>query len=375
MFNRITNDFRFVPIYYQLNPPQKLLSVETVAVGRQFKDIIICKMIVMSHYLNTISLSESERGKKQNSEEYKKKLTDEVIKMLSIERLATIDYSDTSFEAYLPIIYYVSALNSYLGNKYDEIINAADKKNPSLNTDFNYKMLYKFIMRVKACISMADLRTTDELMVIYRTTIELFMTYIALWDENDGVIETYYKFDEAALNYNYDGVIPDEMLLRAKDSESNKVQYINYGWIQYLKEYKTISSKKPSFSISGLSKIIDKKYAHFDPNFGSSLYKFYKSCNPQTHGTLVLMNYFQLEMHIFQNIAVMLKFVCDVILGNYINLDYKIGVVYLIEELEKAIKLTDKTSIWLDSDNNNLYKTNLDYRSRAFCVLKMKEYM
>ena len=289
--------------------------------------------------------------------------------------MTTSDYSDTAFEAYLPIIYYVAALNNYLGNKYDEIVNQNSSDGMSLGMSFKLRMLYKFIMRVKSCVSLADLRATDELMIIYRTTIELFMSYALLWDENDGVIESFYIFDEAASKYNYDGTIPENIVLQAKDSNVSEVKFVNYGWIKNLKEFKTISNKRNIFSVSGLSRVLDIKYKTLRPYLGSDLYKFYKSCNPQTHGTMLLMNYLQLEIHIFQNIAAMLNFICNVILCNISNFNYKITNVDLFEEIDRVIELTNKTLNWLEEDDKNLTKTNLDYRERALCIARMKSWM
>lgn len=375
MVNRITNDFRYVAIFLKSNDINKMLSMETIAVGRKFKEITVPKMIVMVHYLNAVSLSDADRGKIQSDETYKKKLTNEVINMLAIEKMTTSDYSDTAFEAYLPIIYYVAALNNYLGNKYDEIVNQNSSDGMSLGMSFKLRMLYKFIMRVKSCVSLADLRATDELMIIYRTTIELFMSYALLWDENDGVIESFYIFDEAASKYNYDGTIPENIVLQAKDSNVSEVKFVNYGWIKNLKEFKTISNKRNIFSVSGLSRVLDIKYKTLRPYLGSDLYKFYKSCNPQTHGTMLLMNYLQLEIHIFQNIAAMLNFICNVILCNISNFNYKITNVDLFEEIDRVIELTNKTLNWLEEDDKNLTKTNLDYRERALCIARMKSWM
>ena len=86
MVNRITNDFRYVAIFLKSNDINKMLSMETIAVGRKFKEITVPKMIVMVHYLNAVSLSDADRGKIQSDETYKKKLTNEVINMLAIEK-------------------------------------------------------------------------------------------------------------------------------------------------------------------------------------------------------------------------------------------------------------------------------------------------
>ena len=373
MVNKVENDPRYGIIFLGTNDPNKLLSLDSVAVGNGFNSTGTCKMIVMCHYANTVLLNDYERGKQQENKLYKEKLTDDVMKMFRIEKLATPDFSNSSLESYLPIIFYTAALNNYLGNKYDELVNQKVVLNTKYNYDFNYRTIYKLIIKIKSCINLADIRATDELMVIYRTLIELFMTFAALWDQNDAVINSFYEFDQAAFDNNYNGTIPEYIKLMAKDIGVNEVKFVNYGWIKNLPEFKALSNKSRAFSMGGLAKILDTKCSYFCKDFGLELYKFYKACNPQTHGTMLVMNYFQLELHIFQNIAVMLKFICEVMSEHLFNFDFKFGNIDLIDELNIALNDSRKVFDWLNSDQKNLDKTNHDYRDRAICSMRMKK--
>lgn len=373
MVNKVENDPRYGIIFLGTNDPKKLLSLDSVATGNGFNYSGTCKMIVMCHYANTVSLNDYERGKQQENKLYKEKLTDDVMKMFRIEKLVTPDFSNSSLESYLPIIFYTAALNNYLGNKYDEFANQKVVMNAKYNYDFNCRTIYKLIMKIKSCINLADIRATDELMVIYRSLIELFMTFAALWDQNDAVINSFYEFDQAAFDNNYNGTIPEHIKLMAKDIGVNKIKFVNYGWIKNLPEFKTLSNKSRAFSIGGLAKVLDTKCGYFCQDFGSELYKLYKACNPQTHGTMLVMNYFQLELHIFQNIAVMLKFICEVMSEHLFKFDFKFGNIDLIDELNIALNDSRKVFDWLNSDQKNLDKTNLDYRDRAICSMRMKK--
>ncbi len=372
MFKRVESDPRYGLILMQTNDINNLLSLDRIVVGRGFGSTSICKMIVMNHYANTVSLSDSDRGKKQESNQYKEELINELLGMAKIEKIATLDYSNTSLEAYLPLIYYISALCNYCGIKYDEFVNEKKAVRPPFNSDFNYKMLYKLIIKIKACINLADIRAIDELMVVFRTLIELFMIYAALWDESDIAINSFDEFNQASFNNNYNGIIPEHIKIMAKDMGVDSVKFVNYGWIKNLAGFKDLTNKSRSFNLSGLGKILDKKCEYFCQDFGSTMCKLYKACNPQTHGTTLMMNYFQLELHIFQNIAVMLKFICEIMSESLFTFDFKYGDVDLIEYLNAALDESRKVYEWLNSNEKNLYKTNIDYRNRAICVLKMK---
>ena len=373
MINKVEADPRYGFIFARNNDITSLLSLDRMVVGKGFNTTSICKMIVMCHYANTVSLTDYDRGKLQSNKQYKDKLADDVIRMFEIEKIATSDFSNSSLESYLPIIYYVSALCNYCGNKYDELQNQNISAKSSYNSDFNYKMIYKLVMKIKACINLADIRATDELMVLYRTLIELFMTYAALWDGSDSVINSFYEFDQAAFDNNYSGTIPDPIKIMARDMGVDPVKFVNYGWIKNLNGFKDLTNKTRSFNLGGLGKILDKKCGYFCPDFGSELYKFYKACNSQTHGTMLIMNYLQLELHIFQNTAVMLKFICEIMSKHLFDFDFKYGNIDLIDELNVVLNESRKVYDWLNLDDKNLNKTNLEYRNRAICSMRMKK--
>ncbi len=373
MINRVEEDPRYRYIFIGTNDLDSLLSLDRMVVGKVINTTSICKMIVMSHYANTVALTDSERGKKQESNLYKNKLVNDVLNMYRIEKLAAPDFSNSSLESFLPLIYYISALCNYCGSKYEEYINKHLTVHSPFNSDFNYRMIYKIIMKIKACINLADIRATDELMVLYRTLIELIMTYAALWDGSEVVINSFYDFDQAAFDYNYNGTIPEKIRLLAKDMGVDPVKFVNYGWIKNLDGFRHLTNKSRSFNLGGLGKILDKKCEYFCENFGSELHKFYKACNPQTHGTMLIMNYLQLELHIFQNIAVMLKFVCEIMSEHLFSFDFKYGNIDLIDELNVALNESGKISDWLKQDDKNLDKTNIEYRKRAVCCMRMKK--
>ena len=372
VLDKVEHDPRYGAIMFGTNDFSKVFTPEYMITGNSFNPMNVCKMIVMCHYAKTVSLTENERGKQQSNKIYKKALIDDVIKMFSLEKIATVNFSNSSLESYLPIIYYVSALCNYCANKYTEFTNKKAPVKSPFNSDINYKMIYKLLMKIEACITLSDIRATDELMVIYRSLIELFMTYSALWDQNDIVVNSFYEFDQAAFDYNYGCKIPDYIKTMAKDVGANEVQFLNYGWIKNIEEFKELKNKGKSFSLNGLAKILDKKCQYFCPDFGTNLYKFYKACNPQTHGTMLTMNYFQLELHIFQNIAVMLKFICENMSEKLFNFDFKYGNIDLIDELNVVLDESRKVFDWLNENQKELTRTNLDYYSRAICSAKMK---
>lgn len=240
------------------------------------------------------------------------------------------------------------------------------------DSGFNYIMLYKLITKIKACINLADIGATDELRAIFRTLIELFMTYASLWDQDETITNSYYEFSNASFNFNSGHSIPDHMKIKANDMKVNNRQFVNYGWIKNLKEFNLLENKTKLFSLGGLAKILDIKYSYFNKTFGSDLYSIYRACNPQTHGTFLLMNYFELELHIFKNIATILKLIAEIMSRHLFDFNFKIGNIDLIDSLNTALEDSLKVYKWLSTNEKNLNKTNLDYKNRAICSSKMK---
>ena len=352
--------------------PDSIFSIERLVRGESHTSISTCKMIVMQHYMNTVSMTEYERGKTQENNSYKERLTDEVVQMYCLERIAAPNFSNSSLEAFLPIIYYASAVNNFCASKYEEFLSQKIPVKAPYNNDFNLKMLYKLIMKIKACINLADIGATDELIVIFRSLIELFMTFAALWDQESSVINSYYDFEEATFAYNYGKEIPSHIQIMANDIGANLISFVNYGWIKNLKEFSNITNKKKSFSLSGLSKILNIKYSYINEEFGTDLYKFYKGCNPQTHGTTMMMNYFELELHIFSNIAVMLEFISDVMSKGLFDFNFMFGNIDLKQTISDVLQKAQKVYEWLNANDKELRRTNSDYRNRFICSMKLR---
>ena len=372
IYKKIEQDQCYNLIFLSTFNPKKELSMEAVACGNRFKEINVCKMIVMCHYTNTVMMPDSERGKAQESETYKNKLVDQVINMFRFERLAAANYSESALESYLPLIYYISLLTNYCSNKFDELSGQKTSDGIEKVNQLIFTLIYKILKKIKACISLSEIGATDELSIIFRTLIEVFMQFSIMWNKDDNAINVYSKFDIAMMNYNYGDGIPEEYKKEAKLKHTNEVQYVNYGWLSYMDEFSIISDEKNPFSLGGLSKILDTNYSYFCPDFGSALYKIYRSCNPQIHGTTLMMNYFEQELAIFQNIAVMLKFLCSIMGDHLFHIDFKLGDFDLIDELNAALSESRKISDWLRNNQTSLGKTNLDYVERYKCSARMK---
>ncbi len=370
IYTRIEKDPIFGRLLYK-SVNENPLSFQQVVCGKNAGSINISKMIVMSHYMNSIALSDVERGRMQRDTKYIDELVDEVVRMYQVERIAAPYFSNASLETFLPIIYYMSAIINLCGEYFDNFANGQIKMNPSYNSQFNHGVLFKLITKFKACISLADIRAVDELATIFRSLAELFMCFALLWDEDEEAIKEYYTLNKITIEYNRGKDIPDDIKKESKNFKGGIVSFINYGWIRKTKYFDNLNTEERTISLGTLAKLLDIKYFGIMPEYGTTLYQIYKTCNPQTHGTLLFFNYFQLELYIFQNLSVMLSLVSTIMSEKLFSFELTFDDLNLIEELNKHICKARKISESLKNNQELLNKTNEDYKARAICSLKM----
>lgn len=370
IYNKVEKDPLFGRLLFaSIN--ENPLSFQQVVCGKNAGSINICKMIVMSHYMNSITLSDVERGQKQKDTTYRNNLVDEVVKMYQIERIATPYFSNASLETFLPIIYYMSAIVNLCGEYFDSFVNGQITINPKYNNQFNHGMLFKLITKFKACISLADIRATDELVAIFRSLAELFMCFALLWDEDEETIKEYYRLNTITLHFNRGKEIPDDVKKESKNYKGGTIQYINYGWIRKINNFNILDEKDKTINLGTLAKLLDIKYSNIMPEYGTTLYQIYKTCNPQTHGTLLFFNYFQLELQIFQNLGVMLSLISKIMSKDLFNFELTFNDLNLAEEFNNQVYKARNVSEYLSNNKNMFEKTNEDYKARAICSVKM----
>ena len=366
--SRIENDFRYNGIILGNFNPERDLSIKSTILGRNYSELAICKMIVMNHYMNTFQLDDRERGKRQSDNSYIDLLVTQSINELCLEKVAAPDFSIFALEPYLPIIYFVSALNNLCASNFASIKSGKATFIDLYNKPFNIDMLYKLIFRIKSCVALVAIGSTDELMAIFRSLSELFMIYALLWDKDEKVINRYREHDKATFAFNRGEEVSKEIEIIAKKSK-NKVKYYNYGWLDSLEEFNAMDANKRDYTLTAIAELLDIKYGK---NFGLGLYRHYKSCNPHTHGTTIYMNYFHLELVVFQNIAVMLTFICKNIFSKISNCSFIVGNIDLLDELEYVKKQARLAMEFLNDNENALEKSNNDFVKRFYCQERLK---
>ena len=361
VFDYVINDKHFAYYYKSYREDEKIFFSDVNFITK------ICKMIAMNHYAKSFIYKIN--GRTNVDKQYKKNLAEEVLKMIPLERLAAFNCSIRSSEIYLPITFYVSVMTNFFGNKFDEFQSRGIKTTSCYNSEFNFEMLYKIILKIKSCIALVEVRTTDELLAAFRTLVETFLIYLSLWNESDDVINLFKKHNSISFDFNYGKPIPEEIKKEAAEFKENQIKYMNYGWMRKLKKFDELKGYK--FNLGTLAEYLNKIYGNRYGNIGSCLYKFFKICNPQTHFTLDFMNYFQLELFVFLNVAKMLQMLSHFWCNCLLDFECEYKGINLDDRLSSSHDEAEKIYDFVNSNEECLRQTNEDFLNRFLCSLKI----
>lgn len=294
-----TNCFAEILQYY---PNANSDKVSIVVTGGDCIDLDICRHIVGIHTYNMLFIDDYKRAGYQNDSGYLNKLIEDVIDQIKIRSLGSElfrKYKIYGNEDYLfyPPVYYLHAHILYLSynvikHKEKLVKNKKDGVNDKqiMLNDFALEILKK----MSGIMALIDYDNLDSAYAILRASIELFATYIVLKHTTTDckVIDRFNKF---RMNYNtnleFDSEF-EELYNKRTSRDTNKIDYLNYGWIDEVFEYGYLDSKR-TYRFNDLCKLIDDLYWKDKKisNFGTDLKTYFNKCHLYTHGNLISYNY------------------------------------------------------------------------------------
>lgn len=268
--------------------PEKIVTNDMVS-----PDYEICKMIVGIHRSNTLFFSEEQLAKIQNDDKYIEKLVQAVIIHIKIRGYAVGYFRNRPIIAGEEYIFYPVPYKLFvLGiNANKLLIDNNEKGNKIDLRDFYIKLFNKAI----TSLTLLENNMLDSAYPICRAIIEIF--YKLLLIENvPGLLNEYnifidYDLDRIKNKGKYTDDFIKKFNSRRNTKEKRKSNYLYFGWVDIIEDYHEIVKNAP-YSIEGLNTYLC--YHNFPY---SSLIKFYKKCNPYTHGIAgnsdeTLMDYF-----------------------------------------------------------------------------------
>ncbi len=317
-------------------------STEKMLVGTDNPAFNICKHITMIHYVNTILLSDSDRGSLQSDEKYKKKLEEQVLVQIKLRLFGEIDFTKNSIDSFLPLIYITNVLGNYLISSLNNIIKSKSKVNQK-NYVFKIQILWRIANKIRACCKLIDGRLIEEAYNPLRSMIELVMIFLTIGQDENRSSE-YMKFVEYQNEYQNTTKIPKELQDKynsrfQKDTKVSIVDYMNFGWLDSIFEFGYIDENEKKYKIHDVALLLDMVYKN--NKLGSNLYKFYRECNTLSHGVIKGVNIFMSRVTICKEILFVLDLIKP-ILKKLFGLEFVYNNIDFFEYAMKASKEIDK---------------------------------
>lgn len=340
------------------------MSMESILHGKDNSSLDMCKFITMIHFFNTLIMDNSQRAICQEDEEYKLKLCNQVIEAIKIRNVALINNSKESLEGYYPLTYAIYALNNYMSIQFDILMNK--KQFPKgKNGIFKSQLHFKMLSKIKAVLILVDNNLIEESFNPLRSLVELFMIYLALFDAKKEAVDKY--MNHVDLQFKYQTATSKSEFLNTNfkyiDSNINKVDYMNFGWLDSILEYNYISKSERKYRIVDVAELINMLYQKDNPSIGTTLYKYYSECSPMSHGFNGFLNRYSSKQNVLEKVCYILSHLAHNFAHQY-DMAFDLNGINLRKYMEDIYKKQleyDKTIY----DNQTLLKSlNNEYVHR-----------
>ncbi len=290
----------------------------------------ICKHIIGCHQSNMIFVDNDKQKEYRESSEYEKKLVNQVIENVklrlygsSLFRQKQIIEGDRFLYFNLPYDLFVICVRANI-----VLTNCNAKEIPY------YAFFSKIINMSLSTLSLLENNYIDNAYPICRGIIELFLIYLAI-SSNEDALEKYNYLMRVETNNSQCGLpYPSEFFdlynNRLNQKENKKTAFLNFGWVDDIKDYHKIVKKKP-YTIDGIIQYLNEKYPELESYNYSA---WYKKCNHYTHASLIttypLLGYFEISTMLYITIPLVYEKICE-----YARTDLKIDNIDIINKLRR----------------------------------------
>jgi len=295
----------------------------------------ICRMIVGIHRSNSIFIDDPYRTANEKDEKYKKQLIDDVINHVKLR-----NYSSEFFRKkqivlgdeflYFPLLYKLFAL-SIKGTM------ILIEKGANQRLSYFYSLIFN---KTLAALSLIESNFLDNAYPICRLIIELYFKlllielYPGLLEEHDKFAD--YDMRKTCCGEKYPEDFEEKFNNRKNQKEKNRLDFLHYGWVDFLDDYHDIVKQKP-YSTNGLVTYLTEKKS-YDSDY-TNLMSLYRMCHTYTHGNVAnskypLLHYFELSIMLGSIVPHVYNMLCA-----HTNDDSNIEGINVISSIEKDFKL------------------------------------
>lgn len=317
----------------------------------------ICKIIVGLHKSKNIFKSETEINKLQNDDKYINNLTNEVIENIKLRKYGSFNFRQNQ-------INYGDRFN-YFSMPYDLFVICM--KMNELYYLYRYEDIPFFSLLSKisnmglSALSLLEDNFLENAYPICRNVLELFFHFLALIN-NKNAIKIYNNLSKIRVASSQCGIdYPNEFYElynnRIKKQFEGKTEYLNYGWVDYLKNYhNVVSNQNNPYTIKSLIYYLENTN---EDNLNLSGYeKLYNQCHVYSHANILkcsypLLHYFEISLILSLPILYSYERLCQ-----FLHIDSKINYIDILNksynDREILIEQYNKRS----TENFEKYYTN-----------------
>ena len=314
-------------------------------------DYDLCRIIIGCHRSNCIFISELERAELQKSEDYKKKLVNQVIEEIKLRPYSGFYFRKNQLISgdeflFFPALYKVYAMCMYSLNNCQTISH-------SKKTVYYYDIFSKSL----ATMTMIENNFMDSAYPLLRGVIELFVKFFILVQE-DSLLDTLVLFKDWETQKTATEKYPDDFKSRYKSrkvARCSMVEYLHYGWVDNIHGYHD-AIKSNAYSMKGLFDYLETKDDNISGQAIGMIKTIYQRCHGFAHGNIgnhgyPLLHYFELTIGLVIVISIVYESFCvDAQIEKNIN-----GIDVLDSVMEDFVLLIEQYNKRTTENFDNYY--------------------
>ncbi len=275
--------------YYRLD---MLFNTSTVVTGRdETPEFDIARIIVGCHKHHSVFLNATEIRANEKSETYQKMLVSEVVEKIRLHQFGSIFFRKKQLLLgdeflYFPVPYelFCLCMQSLLlinGKSDPMLIYYSDIINLALSalTQLENNLLSN---AYPLCRGMIELFLKTEMLKLYPEAMTEYTTF------------SNYEIHQTCVEQEYQDEFLERFNNRKVQSCKSKVDYLHYGWLDYIDDY------NGRYSLYGILNFLYDRADDTDTEILKHMERLYKMCHGYTHGSAVhvkypLLQYFEIS--------------------------------------------------------------------------------
>ncbi len=290
-------------------------SNESILTGKDdLPEYDVCRFIVGIHQAHSIFLLPDEIRQNERDAGYREHLAEEVVEKMKLHRYGSFFFRKRALIQGREFLYYPVPYELFVlcMRTHELLVSRKD-----IGQDACWRLYYDTITKGLAALSLLEDNFFGSAYPLCRGVLEMYFRLLIL-DNNLEAAQHYelfmgYEVEQSCCSQKYPKEFMDLFEKRRKREMNNKVDYLHYGWLDWVDGYHDTVKQAP-YSMNGMIAYLKNSLPSKEQDKLSKLQYFYKMCHGYTHGSVQgaiypELHYFEISImlyHVIRNIFVML---------------------------------------------------------------------